>query len=70
MVCKHRGIGNDPWWPCSIDKEHDHGSAPCGQRELAYILQRRVCVVADCFQLHCTAAGKDVTCWLTWSMLC
>lgn len=38
--------------------------------KLVYVLQRRVCVVADCFQLQCTGAGKDFKYWLTWSMLC
>lgn len=33
--------------------------------ELAYVLQRMVCVVAHCFQLHCTAARKDFKYWLT-----
>lgn len=38
--------------------------------KLVYVLQRRVCIVADCFQLQCTGAGKDFKYWLTWSMLC
>lgn len=36
--------------------------------ELAYTLQSRVCVAADCFQLRCPAARKDLKYWLTWSM--
>lgn len=49
------------------------GQLPVDKRkgfELACNLQSGVCVAADCFQLCCPAARKDLKYWLTWSMLC
>jgi len=39
-------------WPCSGAMEHDHGSAPCGQRRVGLSLRmfckEGFCVVVDC----------------------